>query len=65
MGDHECTHRQDRRTNRPRRSCHSAGPVSLDDLHAFRIDLKTLWEALIAEGRAVGVGMRAEFLERS
>jgi hypothetical protein len=34
-------------------------------LHAFRIDLKTLWEALIAEGHALGVGTRAEFLERS
>ncbi|MDH6196676.1 hypothetical protein M2272_003329 [Mycobacterium frederiksbergense] len=34
-------------------------------LHAFRIDLKTLWEALIAEGRAVGIGSRADFLERS
>ncbi len=34
-------------------------------LHAFRIDLKTLWEALIAEGRAFGVDTRADFLERS
>jgi hypothetical protein len=34
-------------------------------LHAFRIDLKTLWEALIAEGRALGVDTRADFLERS
>lgn len=34
-------------------------------LHAFRIDLKTLWEALIAEGHELGVGARAEFLERS
>jgi hypothetical protein len=34
-------------------------------LHAFRIDLKMLWEALIAEGRAFGVGKRADFLERS
>jgi hypothetical protein len=34
-------------------------------LHAFRIDLKTLWEALIAEGRAFGVYTRADFLERS
>lgn len=34
-------------------------------LHAFRIDLKMLWEALIAEGRAFGVGRRADFLERS
>jgi hypothetical protein len=34
-------------------------------LHAFRIDLKMLWEALIAEGRAFGVGTRADFLERS
>lgn len=34
-------------------------------LHAFRIDLKTLWEALIAEGREFGVDTRADFLERS
>lgn len=34
-------------------------------LHAFRIDLKMLWEALIAEGRALGVDTRADFLERS
>jgi hypothetical protein len=34
-------------------------------LHAFRIDLRSLWEALINEGRAVGVDVRAEFLERS
>ena len=34
-------------------------------LHAFRIDLKTLWEALIAEGRELGVDTRADFLERS
>jgi hypothetical protein len=34
-------------------------------LHAFRIDLKTLWEALIAEARAIGVGTRADFLEQS
>ncbi|MET4432459.1 helix-turn-helix domain-containing protein [Mycolicibacterium sp. 624] len=34
-------------------------------LHAFRIDLKSLWEALIAEGRAIGASARADFLERS
>lgn len=34
-------------------------------LHAFRIDLKTLWEALIAEGHDVDAGTRADFLERS
>jgi DNA-binding NarL/FixJ family response regulator len=34
-------------------------------LHAFRIDLKSLWEALIDEGRAVGADVRADFLERS
>lgn len=34
-------------------------------LHAFRIDLKTLWEALIAEGHELGAGTRADFLERS
>lgn len=34
-------------------------------LHAFRIDLKMLWEALIIEGRALGVDTRADFLERS
>jgi hypothetical protein len=34
-------------------------------LHSFRIDLKTLWEALIAEGRALGVDTRADFLEQS
>ena len=34
-------------------------------LHAFRIDLKMLWEALIAESRAFGVDTRADFLERS
>ncbi|OBB30588.1 hypothetical protein A5792_17635 [Mycolicibacterium peregrinum] len=34
-------------------------------LHAFRIDLKSLWEALIEEGRAVGEDLRADFLERS
>lgn len=34
-------------------------------LHAFRIDLKMLWEALITEGRALGVDTRADFLERS
>lgn len=34
-------------------------------LHAFRIDLKMLWEALIAEGRDLGVDTRADFLERS
>jgi hypothetical protein len=43
---------------------HQGVPLS-SVLHAFRIDLKTLWEALIAEGRAVGVGTRADFLERS
>ncbi|MCV7371424.1 helix-turn-helix domain-containing protein [Mycolicibacterium arabiense] len=34
-------------------------------LHAFRIDLKTLWEALIAEGHDLNAGTRADFLERS
>ena len=34
-------------------------------LHAFRIDLRSLWEALIAEGRAIGPSARADFLERS
>lgn len=34
-------------------------------LHSFRIDLKMLWEALIAESRAFGVDTRADFLERS
>jgi len=34
-------------------------------LHAFRIDLKMLWEALITEGRAFGIDTRADFLERS
>ena len=34
-------------------------------LHAFRIDLKTLWEALIDESKAVGTSNRAEFLELS
>ena len=34
-------------------------------LHAFRIDLKTLWEALIAEGHDLDAGTRADFLERS
>lgn len=34
-------------------------------LHAFRIDLKMLWEALINEGRELGVDSRADFLERS
>lgn len=43
---------------------HQSVPLS-SVLHAFRIDLKTLWEALIAEGRALGVDTRADFLERS
>lgn len=43
---------------------HQGVPLS-SVLHAFRIDLKTLWEALIAEGRAVGADTRAGFLERS
>jgi hypothetical protein len=34
-------------------------------LHAFRIDLRSLWESLIEEGRAVGRELRADFLERS
>lgn len=34
-------------------------------LHAFRLDLKALWEAIIAEGRAIGSGSRADFLEQS
>lgn len=34
-------------------------------LHAFRLDLKTLWEAIIAEGRAVGARARVDFLEQS
>src|ERR1700712_1637281 len=34
-------------------------------LHAFRIDLKTLWEALIAEGHDLDAATRADFLERS
>ncbi|MFF0450293.1 helix-turn-helix domain-containing protein [Streptomyces sp. NPDC004609] len=34
-------------------------------LHAFRIDLRTLWEALIDESREIGAEQRAEFLERS
>ncbi|GAC67406.1 helix-turn-helix domain-containing protein [Gordonia soli] len=34
-------------------------------LHSFRIDLKVLWEALITEGRHLGIGTRADFLELS
>ena len=34
-------------------------------LHAFRLDLKALWEAIIAEGRAVGGRARVDFLEQS
>lgn len=34
-------------------------------LHAFRIDLRSLWESLIDEGHDVGTEMRADFLERS
>lgn len=34
-------------------------------LHSFRIDLKTLWDALNAEGHHLGAGTRAAFLEES
>lgn len=34
-------------------------------LHAFRLDLKALWEAIVAEGRTVGARARVDFLEQS
>ncbi|WP_142271145.1 hypothetical protein [Mycobacterium sp. AT1] len=32
---------------------------------AFRLDLKALWEAIVAEGRTVGARARVDFLEQS
>ncbi|MFH9728725.1 hypothetical protein ACH4M4_38205, partial [Streptomyces sp. NPDC017254] len=32
-------------------------------LHSFRIDLRTLWDALIAEGRYLDLAARTDFLE--
>ena len=58
IGRNRCTRRRTHQSA-PERSALAAS------LHAFRIDLKTLWEALIAEGRELGVDTRADFLERS